>query len=617
MVVKVSIVKLGLKNIERNLKQYALYIGATIFSIMIYFTFATLRYSEHISQVASTSSQVKGVLMQSQFVLLLFVSIFILYSNSFFLKKRKQEIGIYTLLGLRKSTIGWLLWWENIVIGFVSLVVGTLLGFLFSRLFLMLLLRLMGLPLAVDFTFSWEALLHTAFVFFVVFLVTSLLNFRVVYRYRLLDLFQASRKHEEPPRANLFLVFLGIISLGLAYWLALQDLLESSVWAYFGLGTPLIILGLTALGSYLLFHQGSVQGLTALRSFYPWSWRGLNVWTVSQLLHRIRANARSLTIIALLSATTITAGGAVFGLYYSTEKTIASFMPFHLMWEGEEYELPAEKVQDQVSFVLKEGIDKEGEISQAYYVLSESTFQNLAKVQGWKLREVSEDDQVLLIDPTLEKAEEGKLALAKEEYSVIHTYTDYLVNVDLLPGKMIVFTDSAYADIPLEEKTYQAVQLYNFKKERGLSEELEAKVPGAFSSGVKEYHLMLEQSGVLLFVGSFLGVVFLLAMGSVIFFKMMTEAEEDKAVYPILFKLGVREGEMKETIREQMLLIFLGPLLLSLIHAGVALTAFSKLLQMNLVIPVVLWMLGFILIYFMFYLLTVRGFYLTVKPRED
>lgn len=100
---------LALKNIRRNMKSYSLYIGSTVFSILIYFTFATLKYSEDISGMAKTSKQIQGVMGASAFVLMIFVAIFIMYSNSFFMKKRKKEVALYSLLGVRKKSIGFLL----------------------------------------------------------------------------------------------------------------------------------------------------------------------------------------------------------------------------------------------------------------------------------------------------------------------------------------------------------------------------------------------------------------------------------------------------------------------------------------------------------------------------
>src|SRR5690554_5155613 len=135
-VMLMTLFDLALKNILRNLKSYGLYIGSTIFSIVIYFTFVTLKYSEDISALSETSKRISGLMSASAFVLMIFVAIFIAYSNSFFMKKRKKEVALYALMGVHKRSIGWMLFFENMVIGFISLAVGVVLGFLLSRLLL-------------------------------------------------------------------------------------------------------------------------------------------------------------------------------------------------------------------------------------------------------------------------------------------------------------------------------------------------------------------------------------------------------------------------------------------------------------------------------------------------
>lgn len=612
--------KLALKNIKRNLKQYALYIGATVFSIMIYFTFATLKYSENISGLAEGSSQIKGIMSISQFVLILFVSIFILYSNTFFIKKRKKEIGLYSLLGVRKRTIGFMLFVENMVIGVISLIIGVLLGFVFSQLFLLLLLKMIGLPLNISLSFSLTALFNTSIIFFTIFLVTSLIGYRIIYRYRLIDLFKASQKSDKNPKANSFVVILGLIMIGVAYSFALADLWESSIWATFGLATPLIIVGLTVMGTYLLFNHILIKYLTYLRSYTRWSWKGLNMLTSAQLLHRIRANARTLTIIATLSATTITAGGAIFGLYYSTEKNVTSFMPFTFMWEGESYDIESDEVTDNISFELKDVV-LEGEIhNQAYNVINETTFKSMATVLDWDFPDLHDQESIFLIDPFYDERYKDKkeyLTIDGQEFKLQKLYEQSLFNVDLLPGEILVLADRQYNELDVPVESYNAVQVNNFKKEQLLSDKLEeALSTERFSSKVTEYYVTLQQTGVLLFVGSFLGIVFLLAMGSIIFFKMMTEAEEDKSIYGMLHKIGVNDGEMKRSIRHQMLFVFLGPLIIGIAHAAIALTAFSNLLMMNIVIPVIMWMIGYTIIYIIFYFVTSKGFYKLIKEGE-
>lgn len=601
---------LALKNIRRNMKSYSLYIGSTVFSILIYFTFATLKYSDDISGAAQTSKQIQGVMGAAAFVLMIFVAIFILYSNSFFMKKRKKEVALYSLLGVRKRSIGFLLFFENMVIGLLSLVIGVVLGFLLSRALLSILLKLMGLDVVAGFAFSTGALINTIIVFFIIFLITSLMGYRVIYRFKLIDLFHAEKKGEEVPKARILTAILGVLALAAAYTIALQDLMDSQVWRVLGLATPIVIIALTVIGSYLLFHSVLVYVLSALKRNPHWAWKGLHMMTASQLLYRIRGNAKTLTIITVLSATTITSGGAVFGVYYNAEKNVQAYSPYTFMWEGDQQTIDPAIIESEVSFNSKMVRVPFDTYEMEYTVIDETTYKALAKNLEWPKVQKLKQNEVFAIDVFYNEKWSDKLesvTINDAEYKVAKLYDQALFNVGTLGANAIVVTDQLYDEIDSEEKFLQAVNVIDYKKQGEVSDKLAASTE-SFSSATADYNSSIESLGSLLFVGSFLGLVFLVATGSIIFFKMMTEAEEDKAKYAILHKIGVSNKDMKRTIRGQIGVIFMAPLLLGLLHGGVALTAVSNLLMMDFLVPVIIWMAAYTLIYAVYYIATVRNF---------
>lgn len=614
-----SLGNLAVKNIRRNLKSYGLYIGSTVFSIIIYFTFVTLRYSEDISALSDTSRQVSSMMSSSAFVLLVFVAIFIVYSNAFFIKKRKKEVALYSLLGVRKRSIGLMLFIENMVIGLLSLIVGVGLGFLLSQLLLALLLKLMGLNLTMGLALSMDAVVHTIIVFLIIFFVTSLQGYRVIFQFKLIDLFHAEKKGEELPKGRIVSSLFGVVTLATGYWLALQDLTTSEAWRVLGIAMPIVIIALTILGSYLLFNSVLVYVLHVLKKRNSWSWRGLNLLTISQLLYRIKGNARTLTMIATLSATTITAGGAVFGMYYNAEKEVQTYTPFTFMWEGEEQEIDPAIVEFEETIESKSArVMHDGDVEMEYTVLDYSTFVTLADQLGWETQEAPDKDSVLVIDAFYDERWSSKVEsvqLEEERYAVSHYYSEPIFNVMTMGGSALVLTDEAYNDLNAEETNYQAVQVQDYKNQLELSQRIASETE-QFSSAAQDYQDAIESSGATLFVGSFLGLVFLVATGSIIYFKMMTEAEEDKAKYVVLHKVGVSKKTMKQSIRHQVGMIFMAPLLLGLLHGGVALLAFSNLLQMNLWVPISIWMAAYTVIYLLYYFVTVRSFKKIVLPNE-
>ena len=618
-----TLFSLARKNIQRNLSNYFLYIASMVFSIVIYFTFVTLKYNDDLSALKQSSQQIKGLMSASSVVLLFFIVIFMAYSNSFFMKKRKKEVALYSLLGVRKQKIGLMLFFENLVIGLVSLVLGIVLGFFMSQGLLMILVRLMGYEVVGSLTFSVEALINTTGIFTLLFLFTSLQGYRVIYQFKLIDLFHAEKQGEQIPRASLVAALLGTALIAFGYYTAASDMFTSEIWRFFTvLGTPLMVIGVTIAGTYLLFHSVSVFVLTALKRATSWSWKGLNIIGVSQLLYRIRANAKSLSIIAILSATTITAGGGVFGMYYNAEATVRQMLPNTFMWKGDSVELTQKDVLYNESLAVKKlRVDNELSFFE-YTLLKESDYNRLAKFQGKDQELHITDGSAVLLDAAYDErfshdftGEDFKLQNG-DSFHVDKMYTESVLNF-IAAGTVLVVNDQEFAETNAEEVKMQVVGLDNDLKQQAISQDifkqLSKEQQESFSSVPQSYEASLATVGALLFVGSFLGLVFLAATGSIIYFKILTEAEEDQAKYAILNKIGVNSKQILKTVAGQVAVIFSAPLIVGIVHSAFALLAFSQLFGMNITKPVILWMVAYSAIYFIYYIFTVRAFYKIVR----
>ncbi|GBF74934.1 ABC transporter permease [Paenibacillus sp. 598K] len=611
-----TLTELTLRNMKRNMRSYGLYIGATVFSILIYFTFVTLQYSKEISELSEESQRMQSLMSASAFVLIVFVAIFVLYSNAFFVKKRKKEVALYALMGVRKRAIGWMLFFENIVIGIASLVAGIGLGFLVSQALLAVLLKLMGLELTVGFIFSQKAVMHTAIVFLLLFVATSLQAYRVIYRFRLIELFHAEKAGEALPRASFVSALAGMATLTCGYWLALQDLTSSEAWRMLSVATPLVIIGLTIFGTFLIFRSVLVYMLHRLKRLPSLAWRGLRLLSMSQMLYRVKGNARTLTIIATLSATTITAGGAVFGLYYNAEQEVKTFAPYSFMWQGEAVALDSSIVEFEAEVFGKSLRIQQGGQQWEITAIPYEYFAGPAQRLGWRELAPPDEGSVLLIDALYDKRFSvlpESIAWEDVDYPVSRLYEQPLFNVKTIGARVMVMTSRDYEAIDAQELRYQMVDVKDYKSHLELSRTLGEQTE-QFSSAVEMYRTSIGGLGAMLFVGSFLGLVFLVATGSMIFFKTLTEAEEDRATYAVLSKLGISRREMRRSIRQQVGMMFAAPLMLGLLHGGVALLAFSNILQTDLWIPVLLWMLAYSIIYLLYYIATARSFERSVLP---
>ncbi|YCA45333.1 ABC transporter permease [Bacillus sp. JZ8] len=643
-----SLFSIARKNMRKNFKNYFLYFTSLIFSIVIYFTFISLKYDKTIQTTSDSSTKISSAFNGASVILIIFVAVFIWYSNTFFMRKRKKEVGLYALLGVRKKQIGRMLFYENFIMGIGALFVGILLGAFLSRFFVSLLMSIMGYEVIGSFEISFSAVVNTVTVFLIITLIASFQGYRLVYRFQLIELFRADQEGEKEPKASFFIALLSLILIGIGYWLALQNLLKSEVWKTLGfMVTPLVILVTVILGSYLLFNTLSLYILKLVKKNKSYAWRGSNLIGVSQLLYRIKGNARMLTVIAILSATTLTAVGTAYSFYYNNKSNVEINDPNSMMFRDED-ESKAKIVQDlihknkdhkvvyhkQVSTLELKGdiTDLKNTLpfnTMMYTVISSTDFNELAQEQKRKDKLSLKGDEAAVLEPAYfegitpkyvgstvslkgnEQVREITFTKLKK-YNVLNTYT---------AGATVVVSDNMFAQLAKNEKQVN-MEVYEITDEehaKQLTESINAVLAdnAQFSSFYEDYASGLEAAGLMIFMGGFLGLVFLAATGSIIYFKQLAEANADRSRYVVLYKIGVDKRQIKKTIAKQQAFIFTLPLIIGIAHCSVALTALSKLLQTNLVVPVLICISAYTFIYVLYYLLTVNSYYKIVMKTNE
>jgi putative ABC transport system permease protein len=607
----------------------------------------SLKYDQTIQATSDSSQKINSVFSVAAVVLLIFVAVFIWYSNSFFTRKRKKEVGLYSLLGVRKKQIGRMLFYENFIMGFLALIVGILLGSVLSKFFVVILMKIMGYDAIANFTISLEAIMNTIIVFTIITLITSFQGYRLIYRFKLIELFQADKEGEQEPKTSFIIALLSVIFIGVGYWLALQNALDSAIWRTMGfMVTPLVILITVILGTYFLFSSLTVYLLKVSRKNKKKYWNGINLIGTSQLLFRIKGNARTLTIIAVLSATTLTAVGAAYSLYYNNRSNVEKADPSSMMFIAGDNNV-ANKVNDMISssknhdVIYHEAISTlqiEADVTHLnskfysdemiYSVVSNSDFNKIAKVQGRNDVLSLKANEAAVLDAMYTKGmspeyvgstislkvndrDENITFKNLKKYNILNFYT---------AGTSIVVSDALFSGLEKEIKRENMV-LYKITNEddaEQLTKDIRAIMPdkARFSSFYADYAAGLESTGLMIFMGGFLGLVFLTATGSIIYFKQLTEANSDKERYEILHKIGVNKKEVRLAIAKQMLFIFGLPLIAGIAHCIVALTALSRLLQINFLIPVMICMGVYTCIYIVYYFVTVNAYYKTVTKTK-
>ncbi|MGE6366005.1 ABC transporter permease [Bacillus paramycoides] len=627
------------KNLQRNLKNYVLYFASMIFSIVIYFIFVSLQYNNYIVEQTSTAKGIADVFKASSVILIIFVAIFIWYSNSFFTKKRKKEIALYSLLGVPKRQIGAMLFYENLIIGIIALIIGMGIGALLSKVFSMLLLKVMQLSTVISFSVSLEAMMHTILVFTVIILITSFHGYSIIYKFKLIELLQAERQGARIPKASIWTALLGLILVISSYWFALQPIF-SSIWLEHRIRNICIVLGGSIIGTYFIFRSFTVFLLIGLQKNKTRYYRGINVVSVSQLLARVQANAKTLTAIALLSAVTLCGIGASYSMYYKNKVMIDKTEPFSFMYVKtdshidqqientiknsnhtikEKVAIPLIKVKAdlQVNGIMPSGFE---ENSNDLNLLSESTFHTIADKTNKDIKVSLQNLEVVALDAnksntfqTEYKNGKAKLHLSGNDYSLqfVGKIQDNILN-DSLHEFTIVVPDKIFSDITKQQEPYilQAYKVSDDKNTKELTKTLQILLPKDINliSKYKAYTGVVEATGLVIFAGVFLGLVFLAATGSIIYFKQLTEATIDQDKYIILRKLGVSKQTIFKSIAKQIAFIFILPLTIGSLHSIIALNALSNTLGIDIFIPVLTTIVAYTLIYFAYYILTVKSY---------
>lgn len=643
-----TLFNMAFKNIRRNFNNYFIYFVSMVFSIMIYYVFISIQYNEQVVQLQEIKSSIFVTFKASSIIIALFAGIFIWYSNSFFIKRRKKEIALYSLMGVKKRQIGRMLFYENLLMGILALGTGILLGSLLSKLFVMLLLQLMGFSINVKFSIQPQAIINTDIMFSILFLITSLHGYRIIYKFKLIDLFKAENIGEKPPKTSWIVALLSLLLVGGGY-------LYYSTVEKLHILVPFITLALVVLGTYLLFSSLTVYLIKLVKKNTVSYYKGTNLISTSQLMYRLKAHARTLATIAVLSATTLTAMGVTSSFYYDFKTNLSEQYPFSYVYVSEKKgfdkyiedaiaKYPEHSIQSSADFEMIRFKAKLPDVgfnekyrNKEIKIISEMTFNKVAEARGLKDRVYLDfHKDIVFIDTffssafmksysgkNLELIMDGEIqsfniksfrstALLNKQVADYIAVVDDDVYEQFIDKGEVVWGKGYIISNPKDSEALTA-EIYTTLEAAGMDHTAR---PRPFSDYYYRYKSELISSGLTIFIGAFLGLVFLLATGSIIFFKQLSEANEDKKRYNILRNVGFDKRDIKSIISKQMLFVFMLPLLVGITHSIVAVSILKKALNMDVFVPLTITIGVYTLIYMIYYFLTVNSYSRLVENRS-
>ncbi len=652
--------RLAVSNIKKQRRVYVPYMLASIGSIMMFYNFCALTFDD---KGTGASASLQMVMMLGIWVVALFSVLFLFYTNSFLIKRRTKEFGLYNLLGMEKKHVARVVAAENLITSCISLLLGLGLGILLNKGMFLLLCQFLHTNVRYGFSASWPSIVVTIILFCAIFLLTLLYNIHRIARSKPIELMQSARAGEKEPKTKWLLAIIGLLCLGVAYWMAL--VIESPLAA---VGQFFLAVILVIVGTYCLFTAGSIWMLKLMRRSKRYYYQARHFTTVSGMLYRMKQNAAGLASICILSTMVLVMVSTTTSLYFGIEDSLETRFPQQIMLEAQSLtsEEIAEVEADVRRISEKHGASVTGEVK--YRMLSRAVLGAASKgifeaapqanytfsMSTNILIFISQDEYERLsgIRLGLEQGEiaaceirGGKLpqqvSFAGETRRVVAEVKDIPIDPDseaLLVGTYYIITPDEADALALTRKMTPPDETinenpdfyYGFdvdgseEAQIAIMKELYAqKIEGKSWSvdcradSRKDFS---ELCGGLFFLGMFLGLLFSMGNVMIIYYKQLSEGYDDRERFQIMQKVGMSREEVKKTIRSQVLTVFFLPLAAAALHVAVSFKMITLLLRVLGLVNVRLFaacavgsLVIFALLYTGVYALTARTYYKIVE----
>ncbi|MGO2095236.1 MAG: FtsX-like permease family protein [Mammaliicoccus sciuri] len=621
-----------IKNLRRNIRHYSMYVFSITMSVMLFFGFVTLRYSEDLNSVQS-GIRVGAAIKVGVTILTIIIVIFLLYANKLFIKRRSREIGLYQLIGMTKREVFKIFALENFVLFTLTAVIGSILGFFSSKILLMILYKIIGIQQEAHLNFSIEAFIQTIVLMIAIYIIIAFQNAIFIKRKTILALMHeynaTDTKIKKIKLYELIFGAIGIVMIISGYYLSsvMFDNLSSA-----GMTTlyirMLTILFLTIVGAYLLFRCSISLIFNTIRKYKKGMLSVTDVVSTSSIMHKMKTNALSLTIIAIVSAMSVGLLALSYVQYYNAEETARSSAPDDYIFVNKDANQQFKKALDAEHIQYKERnygvtryiIDDRKVLKNADETTgkapdSPSTVAKASEFKDLKL----EDDEVAIVgysdilDKVITVNDEGKMSY-KMDNQIHHlkmksiSKESYLATIITYNAPVYVVSDHTFDQMKKHEpKNDDLNQQYGVNltndKDVKKAEKIFSKVKSETDSSMSYYEIYNDSKsglGVMLFILGFLGIAFLLSTGCIIYIKQIDETEDETSNYIILRKLGYTSKDMSKGIALKIGFNFALPLIIGLCHGYFAAKSAWFFMGQSFYTPVLIVMSLYSLIYILF-----------------
>jgi len=627
---------------------------------MMFYIMASMRHNPGLNKIIG-GENLKIILNFGIYVIGFFSVIFLFYTNSFLIKRRKKEFGLYNILGMEKKHISKVTFFETLYVGILSLGIGIPGGVLLSKLMFLLLLKIVDYQVQFGFEISFKALIATLVLFSGIFLISFLNTVRQVHLSKPIDLLKGGQVGEKEPKSSWLLAVIGAICLGIGYYIALTTKSPMTAMSMFFFAVIMVIIG-----TYALFISGSIYILKLLRKNKKYYYQTKHFTTVSGMIYRMKQNSAGLANICILATVVLVMLSTTVSMYIGMENILRTRYERNVIVSGQSMTQAqiqkADKIIEEVTG--KMGIKPKDTIHYSsidlYMQRKGSDFivydegdnaLTIADISGLTVLSLGEYNKIMGENKTLSQGEvllytikgeikENNLKIGYKSFSIKERLKDLNISKRdssiLTEGYCIVVYDeniqSQLLPMGKNRKLIEGLS-YNYGFDVQGDSSTQVALSTAIGSALEKAGLNVRSEcaeagrkdfyaiyGGLLFLGLFLGILFIMATVLIIYYKQISEGYDDKERFEIMQKVGMSREEVKKSIQSQVLTVFFLPLVLAGIHVAFSFKVIVKLLLLLNLTDVSLFatctvatFLVFAMFYAAVYGLTARTYYRIVK----
>lgn len=653
--------KLAASNIRKNGKTYIPYILTCIITVAMFYIVKSLSLNPGLEKMVG-AGPLAYTMYLGTWVTGFFAFIFLFYTNSFLIKRRKKEFGVFNILGMEKRHLAKTLAWESFYVTIISLVGGLVVGMALDKVMFLLLTKAIDADIVLGFFVSGKAIGSTLILFAAIFLLIFLNSVHQIRISNPIDLLRDSNAGEREPKTKWIMAILGLICVGIGYYLAISTENPISSIPIFFVAVILVIIG-----TYMLFTAGSIALLKTLRKNKKYYYKARHFTSVSGMIYRMKQNAVGLANICILSTMVLVMISSTSSMMLGMEDIINVRYPNDFVVYSDE----GSRERSEVFFDNIRALQQENGL----HVTKETQYTYLAfsSVEQGDTFHVTRQGSITIADSitnlifvplsdynaamgTNKTLEDGEILLYSNrqsfDYPVLKVFDkEYTVKekLDDFVGNGIIAANAANSQFmvvrdmeemnDLYEKQKEALTdiasdfryFYGFNTDAGDEEKQafyasmsdmlnENEFQGTVESRANARTSFIGLYGGFFFIGLFLGVLFIMATVLIIYYKQISEGYDDKKRFEIMQKVGMSHQEVKASIRSQVLTVFFLPLIVAGIHVAAAFPLISKLLALlNLlntglyITCTVVCFLVFAVMYVLIYLLTAKTYYKIVS----